>query len=304
MFRSPLFSWSPRPGQDQSQDPFGTPATQAPSRFSALHSNIRTMINGSSIYSQSPAIPSNNNTPKVPFRGFFRRDQPDQDLSQFAYDGPRGSHDSRSPLHAQHTAGSYIGAIEPQAPETVYHRHPADVPLPPQGSNYVDPESQQLAEEVNGRRHRRKHRRRKHRQPHADRWVRRRDEPGSQGPMLFVRGSPARGKMIACIISGSMLLTVLAICKFFSPSRVARHLLTLLSRPHNRAHQPRYRPGNPHPLHHGPPHHHHLLLPLPHPPLHVDPQPPVSRKPSIPPRHDQRRRLPARPPHPRASRAR
>ncbi|KAH3940789.1 hypothetical protein HBH64_186010 [Parastagonospora nodorum] len=211
MFRSPLFSWSPRPGQDQSQDPFGTPATQAPSRFSALHSNIRTMINGSSIYSQSPAIPSNNNTPKVPFRGFFRRDQPDQDSSQFAHDGPRGSHDSRSPLHAQHTAGSYIGAIEPQAPETVYHRHPADVPLPPQGSNYVDPESQQLAEEVNGRRHRRKHRRRKPRQPHADRWVRRRDEPGSQGPMLFVRGSPARGKMIACIISGSMLLTVLSI---------------------------------------------------------------------------------------------
>jgi hypothetical protein len=214
MFRSPLFSWSPRPGQDRNQDPFGTPASQTPSRFSALHSNIRTMINGSSIYSQSPAIPSNNNTPKVPFLGFLRRDQRDGNVLP-VHDAPRDSSDSRSPTHAQHTAGSYIGAIAPQgpqAPETAYHRHPADVPLPRQDSNYVDPEVQRLAEEINGRRHRRKHRRRKHRQP-ADRWVRRRDERSAQGHMLFVRGSPARGKMIACIISGSFLLTVLSICE-------------------------------------------------------------------------------------------
>jgi hypothetical protein len=201
MFRSPLF---------------GTPPSQTPSRFSALHGNVRTMINGSSVYSQSPALPSNHNTPKIPFLGFFRRDQADQDVLPVAHDAPRDSNDSRSPLHAQHTAGSYIGAIAPQGlqtPETVYHRHPADVPLPRQNSNYIDPEIQQLAEEINSRRFRKKQRRRKHRRPPPDRWVRRRDEEGARGPMLFVRGSPARGKMIACIISGSLLLTVLSTCK-------------------------------------------------------------------------------------------
>lgn len=219
MFRSPLFSWSPRPDQDRNQDPFGTPASQRLSRFSALQSNIRTMINGSSVYSQSPALGNaNNNTPKVPFLGFLRRDQPEANALPTLHDAPRDSNDSRSLLRAHHTAGSYIGAIASQqgvqTPETVYQRHPADVPLPQQDSNYVDPEIQQLAEEINGRRHRRKHRRRKHRQPQPDRWVRRRDERGAQGPMLFVKGSPARGKMIACIISGSVLLTVLSICKF------------------------------------------------------------------------------------------
>jgi hypothetical protein len=218
MFRSPLFSWSPRPDQDRNDDPFGTPASQRLSRFSALQNNIRGMINGSSVYSQSPALGhNNNNTPKPPFLGFLRRDQSEADVLPTIQDAPRASNDSRSPLHAHHTAGSYIGTIAPQhdvqAPETVYQRHPADVPLPRQDSNYVDPEIEQLAEEINGRRHRRKHRRRKHRQPQADRWVRRRDERGAQGPMLFVKGSPARGKMIACIISGSFLLTVLSICK-------------------------------------------------------------------------------------------
>lgn len=216
MFRSPLFSWSPRPGQDRNADPFATPASQSSSRFSTLHNNIRTMINGSSIYSQSPAL-ENNTTPKVPFRGFFRRDQsPDPNLP-IAHETPRLSNDSRSPLRAQHTAGSYIHAIAPQhdlqTPQTVYQRHPADVPLP-QDSRYVDQEVQQVAEEINGQRHRRKHRRRKHRHHHADRWVRRRNERSASGPMLFVRGSATRGKMVACIISGTFLLTVLAICKF------------------------------------------------------------------------------------------
>ena len=32
--------------------------------------------------------------------------------------------------------------------------------------------------------------------------------------MLFVKGTAARGKMIACIISGTFLITVLAICKY------------------------------------------------------------------------------------------
>jgi len=234
MFRSPLFAWSPRPGQDQTQDPFGTPASQQSSRFSALHSNIRNMINGSSVYSQSP-VPSNNNTPKVPFLGRFRRDHsPDPNLLPFSHDEPRESHDSRSPLRAQHTAGSYIRTITPpqglRLPETVYARHPADVPLPHQNSGFTDPEIQELANEINGRRHRKKHRRRKHhhrrQHHHSDGWVRRRNEHHARGPMLFVRGTPSRGKMVACIISGSFLLTVLAICKSSSQTH---HPLTILT---------------------------------------------------------------------------
>jgi len=221
MFRSPLFAWSPRPDQDRTQDPFGTPASQSSSRFGALHSNIRNMINGSSVYSQSP-LPSNNNTPKAPFLGIFRRDQPSEpNLLPVSHDAPRESHESHSPLRAQHTAGSYMRTIAPaqdlQQPETIYSRHPADVQLPRQDSGFTDPDVQVLSDEVNGHRHRRKHRRRKHRRHQQQQWVRRRAEPSARGPMVFGRGTAARGKVIACTISGMFLLTVLAICKSFSP---------------------------------------------------------------------------------------
>lgn len=69
---------------------------------------------------------------------------------------------------------------------------------------------QQMANEINGRRHRRrKHRRRKHhRALRSDQWVRRRGERN-----VYVKGTAARAKLIACIISGAFLLTVLAICE-------------------------------------------------------------------------------------------
>jgi hypothetical protein len=211
MFRSPLFSWSPRPDQDAE----ATPVLQSPSRFGAFRGNIRSMINGSSVYSQSPALPSNNNTPKIPFLGFLHRQQSLDPIEvSISNDLPRDSNDSRSPLRPQHTAGSYMRAIaplqDPQEPQTVYSRHPADVPLPYHQDGFVDPEVQQLADEINGRRHRRrKHRRRKHyRAPRSDQWVRRRGERS-----VYVKGTAARSKMIACIISGSFLITVLAICK-------------------------------------------------------------------------------------------
>jgi hypothetical protein len=227
MFRSPLFAWSPRPDQNHDfEASLATPPTQSPSRFGAWRSNVRSMVNGSSIYSQSPAIPSHdtNNTettPKIPFLGFWNRQQsPDPDTSN---DASRESHDSRSPLRAQHSASSYIGVIsDPQAPTTVNSRHPADVPLPSQ-DGYVDPEIQQLADDINRRRHRRKkHRSRKHhrtersgrsgRSERSDHWVRRRDEPRTA--VIYVRGTAARGKMIACVISGTFLITILAICKY------------------------------------------------------------------------------------------
>ena len=164
MFRSPLFAWSPRPDQDQDLEAsLRTPATQNPSRFSAFRNNVRGIVNGSSIYSQSPALNNNTNinTPKTPFLGFWnRQQQPNLDADTTH----RESHDSRSPLHAHHTAGSYIGAIAPpqdhQEPTTVYSaRHPADVPLPGsshQQDGFADPEIQQLADEINGRRHKRR----------------------------------------------------------------------------------------------------------------------------------------------------
>jgi len=211
-----LFKWSPRPDQT----PEGSPVSQTSSRFGALHSNVRTMINGSSIYSRSPNQ-SANNTPKLPFLGFLRRPQsPPAPIDiNLANNGSRDSSDSRSPLHPQHTAGSYMRAIaplnDPREPETIYRssphapsRHPADVPLDYNGS--VDPETERLSGEMQQRRRRRRHRRRKHHR-HQRQWVRRKHERRTCMP--FVRGSAARGKLLACIISGLFLATVLAICK-------------------------------------------------------------------------------------------
>ncbi|KAK7186845.1 hypothetical protein DPSP01_007031 [Paraphaeosphaeria sporulosa] len=211
-----LWKWSPRP--EQTLD--GSPASQSSSRFGALHSNVRSMINGSSIYSRSPTL-GGDASPKTPFMGFFRRDHsPPAPIDVHAANEPsRDSSDSRSPLHPQHTAGSYMRTIaplqHPQEPPTVYRRnsdvpdrHPADVQLDYRGS--VDPETEVLSDEVQQRRRRRRHRRRKHSHPRSQRaWVRRKHE--KRGCMPFVRGSAARGKLIASMISGLFLATVLAV---------------------------------------------------------------------------------------------
>ncbi|KAL6708844.1 hypothetical protein ACN47E_002251 [Coniothyrium glycines] len=209
MFRSPLFAWSPRPDQDLE----AFPASQSPSRFGSFRNNLRSMYNSSSIYSQSPALPAHNATPKIPFLGFLsRQNSPNPNEFSLRNDLSRDSNESRSPLQPQHTAGSYIRTIaplqDPQEPETVYSRHPADVVLPHQNDGFADPEIQQLADEINGRRHRRrKHRRRKHHHaPRSEQWVRRRGERS-----IYVKGTLARGKLIACILSGIFLLTVLAV---------------------------------------------------------------------------------------------
>ncbi|KAF2853589.1 hypothetical protein T440DRAFT_552805 [Plenodomus tracheiphilus IPT5] len=208
MFRSPLFAWSPRPDQDLQ----ATPASQSSSRFGAFRLP-RTIFNGSSIYSQSPAL-EQAATPKIPFLGFWQRQSPDPNTLPTSHEAPRESHDSRSPLRAQHSAGSYIGTIaprqDPQEPQVVYSRHPADVPLPHQQDDYADPEVQQLAEEINGRRHRRRHRRRRHTN-RTKQFVRRRGDGSTSVVSVKTRGTAARGKMFACIISGSFLVTVLAI---------------------------------------------------------------------------------------------
>lgn len=162
-----------------------------------------------------------------PSWGFFRRPQPAPIDVDTANNPPRDSSDSRSPLHPQHTAGSYMRSIaplqDPRQPETVYRRnsdvpdrHPADVPLDYNTS--VDPETEVLSEEVAQRRRRRRHRRRKHHRRQEQRgWVRRRGS-GSRGCLPMIRGTAARGKLFASIISGLFLATVLAICtSAFSP---------------------------------------------------------------------------------------
>ncbi|KAF2677591.1 hypothetical protein K458DRAFT_319412 [Lentithecium fluviatile CBS 122367] len=222
-----LFKWSPRPDQS----PEGSPASQSSSRFGALHHNVRSMINGSSVYSQSPNPNSSWNTPKPPFLSFLRREQSPAPIAvPNSNDPPRDSSDSRSPLHPQHTAGSYMRTIaplqDPREPEMIYShernapdRHPADVPLDYAGSGGTpDPETEQLRDEINGHnrhRRRRRHRRRKHhRQTH---WTRRRNE--RQTCMPFICGTAARGKLMACIISGLFLATVLAIYLALALSR-------------------------------------------------------------------------------------
>lgn len=216
-----LFKWSPRPDQT----PEGSPASQSSSRFGALHNNVRSMINGSSVYSQSPNPNSAWNTPKPPFLSFLRREHsPSPVAIPTSNDPPRDSSDSRSPLHPQHTAGSYMRTIaplqDPREPEVIYShernapdRHPADVQLDYAGSGgNPNPDVERLQEETNDpnrQRRRRRHRRRKHHR--QTQWTRRRNE--QRGCLPFIRGSAARGKLMACFISGLFLATVLAICK-------------------------------------------------------------------------------------------
>lgn len=105
---------------------------------------------------------------------------------------------------------------DPPEPQAIYSRqpidrHPADVPLSHTDSHsQVDPEIQQLQDEINGRRRRRRrhHRRRKHHQ-RPTHWVRRKDQRGFC--FGFIQSQAARGKALACILSGLFLLTVLAI---------------------------------------------------------------------------------------------
>ncbi|KZM21080.1 uncharacterized protein EKO05_0003567 [Ascochyta rabiei] len=200
MFRSSISIFgirTPRPEQDVEN----SPAPPSQSRFARFSTNARTIV-GSSVYSQSPG-PSRWKSPKMPSMGFARR--PTSADLDTVIDESNGSNSAL----ASHSAASYVGAISQEqirTPEQTYNRHPADVPLPHQDP-FVDSEVQQLADEVNGpRRHRRRKRRKQHR---SDHWKRKRSDRGKLMP--FVRGTAARGKLMACIISGTFLLSVLTI---------------------------------------------------------------------------------------------
>ncbi|KAF2017579.1 hypothetical protein BU24DRAFT_153240 [Aaosphaeria arxii CBS 175.79] len=234
-----IFGRSPRPEDPENpqilQDA-PTPASQSSSRFGALQNNVRSMVNGSSIYSESP-VPSNNNTPKIPFLGFLGRRSPAPPAPIVIPDNepPRGSHDSRSPLRPQHTAGSYMRTIAPfprtpQEPQPAFqpqdhvHRHPADVPLRHPADvqlghvEGVDPETAMLQNEIHN--HRRRRRRRHHRRPKPNshqrsgrptHWVRRAQRDRRAFCCGFITTQAARAKALSCILSGTFLLIVLAI---------------------------------------------------------------------------------------------
>jgi hypothetical protein len=226
MFRSSISIFgirTPRLEQDVENPPVppvpveNSPAPQSQSRFARLSTNARTIV-GSSIYSRTPGQPAWR-TPKMPSLGFGRRPV-SADLDT-VIDESNGSHSHL----ASHSAASYVGAISQESirtPEQVYNRHPADVPLP-QHDPFVDPEVQEIADEINHgpRRHKRRKRRRQHR---ADHWRRRKGDEGKVMP--FVRGTAARGKLMACTISGTFLITVLTACKL----NVANHSDTKLTR--------------------------------------------------------------------------
>jgi hypothetical protein len=184
-------------------------------RFSAMHNNVRSMLNGSSVYSNSPN-PSNNNTPKLPLIGFLRRPHSPPPLPLSEDNLRSGSIDSQSPLQAHHTAGSYIRAIshedETTGPMTPHPVHARNESSSSYGS--VDPETDHLAEIVNHNRRRRRRRRRRHHrvEPQHRAWVRKRSERG--GCFSFVKNPAARSKCNACLIAGLFLTAVLAICKY------------------------------------------------------------------------------------------
>ena len=236
-----LFKWSPRPDDHQPQtpnpsgspNPFDTPASQSSSRFNPF-SNVRSMINGSSIYSRSPNVDSATShspftTPKTSFLDRFRREHPPAPIAvPDPNDPPRESTDSSSPLQPPHTAGSYMRTIAPLADpreaegRTIYsaaqngaalNRHPADVPLDYGGSGAGEnmAEREESPEEINERRRRSHRKRRRQTRNRNDAWVRSRKE--RRCCTGRVKNTAARGKMMACIISGLFLVTVLGICK-------------------------------------------------------------------------------------------
>ncbi|KAF2813015.1 uncharacterized protein BDZ99DRAFT_247555 [Mytilinidion resinicola] len=197
-----------------------SPAPSSVSRFSVMQNNVRSILNGSSVYSNSPP-PSNNNTPKLPLLGFLRRPHSPPSLPLADSELRRDSTYSQSPLRPQHTAGSYIRAINsedvvrgPVAPEMVHTRNESH-------SSYgsVDPETEHLAEIVNHSRRRRKRRRRTRAVPERRAWIRKRGERGVCFP--FVKSPAARTKCTACLISGLFLIVVLTI-----------YLSIALTRPH------------------------------------------------------------------------
>lgn len=235
---------------------FSRPSPQpegSPSRFSALQANVRSLVAGSSIYSQS-AVPSTNTSPKVPFRGLFRRSSSPPALPLDASpspDEPRVSDSSQSPLRPQHTAGSYQRAISHDVDE--------DGPTPPRpaharNASYVDPETQYLADTIHGRRGRPKPRR-----PIRRAWVRKRTERGVC--WSFIRSKAAKSKVIGCIISGLFLAVILTICMWTAHGCGLRmHLLTKNLRPLHRCHATRSRSGSPRTFHPRHPLHDYLLL--------------------------------------------
>lgn len=236
----------------------------SPQEHSRLHSRIRSMLGGSSLYSMSPRT-SDRGTPKIPTLGLFRRPN-DNNVPQRteveAIDSPRESTSSRSPLRRQYTAGSYIRGIgnehydSPRIPDRSYSA-PA-VFRDSMTRDGLDPETNLLADAA--RRQRRRTRRRKP----AYGWLRKKSERGMC--CTFATSPPARNKIICAVISGMFLGTILTICKILDnfhwsimqrmTNKVCRPVYMLYTSPHW-ARGPRL-------VHTRDTRHYHLLLPLAH----------------------------------------
>lgn len=173
--------------------------------LSDVHTRVRSFLQGSSVYSDSP-VASTQSTPKIPFLGFLRRPNSPPDLpihNASNTELPRESTSSHSPLQTQHTAGSYQRAMAVR-PEEDYQ--PPATPRPTHtryGS--VDPETEHLAEIMNGRGPRNtRGRQRPRRHTH---WIRRRKERS-----VTPTNKHLRGKCLASVISGLFLAAILSIC--------------------------------------------------------------------------------------------
>ncbi|KAF2753162.1 hypothetical protein EJ05DRAFT_227266 [Pseudovirgaria hyperparasitica] len=207
--------------------------SDSPSRFSAFHANVRSLLNGSSIYSNSPVLSSDHedhsdrgsrSIPKLPAFDFFRRNStplvlPTTELQQ----GSRSNTVLSPPvLNYQHTAGSYIQDIGNSTPEIQeqYLVTPPTLFSPdatPPLRQHLDSETEQSTERVPGRRPRRHRRRHRHRTRPAvvpfirtgpQAWVRKKRERGS---CSVSNNKAARGKLTSVTISAVFLGVILSI---------------------------------------------------------------------------------------------
>lgn len=207
---SPALAYSPPVVYSPSVVPSPSSFTSTPSTISAVQSQVRSLLQGSSVYVDSPAF-SSRSTPKLPGVSIFHRGISTPGSNSSGENLPRESFESRSPLRPQYGTVSYDRAVLPSpqhgapiAPPLAYTREPTSY-------GGVDPETAQPAGLTNQRPRKRQQRA----------WVRRRNGRRSGSGSWGMPKTPIRKKAMLCLGSGIFLAMVLTTCKYMHVSVAA-----------------------------------------------------------------------------------
>lgn len=197
--------------------PFGSTSPRPRwSRVSTLHDNVRSMLLGSSVYSQSPIVrqQEEEEPPKLPPLAFLRHSHTP---SEHAAPAPEVEED---PTPARATAAAapsppVYGHSTPYSPASIpstWERSSISL-----GRSTVESDSMRSAEVVDtvAPRAAKRHRRRRRKQKPQNVWVRRRNHRGILNHDLL-RGR-MRAKTLSLIVAGMFIAIILTICKLPMP---------------------------------------------------------------------------------------